>query len=71
MLKKVLDRAREYNLKLGISKCEIKKPEVTYIGHRLTSEGLKPDPEKIRAIEKKEKPTSIKELQTFMGLFST
>ena len=30
-LKKVLDRAREYNLKLGAGKCEIRKSEVTYV----------------------------------------
>lgn len=66
-LKKVLDRAREYNLKFGAGKCEIRKSEVTYVGHRLTSEGLKPDPEKIRAIEKMAKPTFTKDLQTFMG----
>ncbi|CAC5403290.1 unnamed protein product [Mytilus coruscus] len=46
-LKQVLDRA-----KLSAGKCEISKPEVTYVGHRLTSEGVKPDPEKIRAVNK-------------------
>lgn len=66
-MKKVLDRAREYNLKFGAGKCEIRKSEVTYVGHRLTSEGLKPDPEKIRAIEKMAKPTFTKDMQTFMG----
>ncbi|VDI40083.1 Hypothetical predicted protein [Mytilus galloprovincialis] len=30
-LKQVLDRAREYNLKLSAGKCEISKPEVTYV----------------------------------------
>ena len=66
-LKKVLHRAREYNLKLGAGKCEIRKSKVTYAGHRLTSEEFKPDPEKIRAIEKMEIPTCTKDLQTFMG----
>ncbi|CAC5370732.1 unnamed protein product [Mytilus coruscus] len=62
----VLDRACEYNLKLSAGKCEISKPEVTYIGHRLTSEGVKPDPEKICAVNKMSKPECIKDLQTFM-----
>ncbi|CAC5421205.1 unnamed protein product [Mytilus coruscus] len=66
-LKQVLDRAREYNLKLSAGKCEISKPEVTYVGHRLTSEGVKPDPEKIRAVNKMSKPECVKDLQTFMG----
>ncbi|CAC5385605.1 unnamed protein product [Mytilus coruscus] len=66
-LKQVLNRAREYNLKLSAGKCEISKPEVTYVGHRLTSEGVKPDPEKIRAVNKMSKPECVNDLQTFMG----
>ncbi|CAC5375554.1 unnamed protein product [Mytilus coruscus] len=66
-LKQVLDRASEYNLKLSAGKCEISKPEVTYVGHRLTSEGVKPDPEKIRAVNKMSKPECVRDLQTFMG----
>ncbi|CAC5372522.1 unnamed protein product [Mytilus coruscus] len=66
-LKQVLDRAREYNLKLSAGKCKISKPEVTYVGHRLTREGVKPDPEKIRAVNKMPKPECVKDLQTFMG----
>ncbi|CAC5398870.1 unnamed protein product [Mytilus coruscus] len=68
-LKQVLDRAREYNLKLRMlsaGKCEISKPEVTYVGHRLTSESVKPDPEKIRAVNKMSKLECVKDLQTFM-----
>ncbi|CAC5366660.1 unnamed protein product [Mytilus coruscus] len=63
----VLDRAREYNLKLSAGKCENSKPEVTYVGHRLTSEGVKPDPEKIRAVNKMSKLECVKDLQTFMS----
>ena len=66
-LRKVLDKVREYNLKLGLGKCEFRKSEITYVGHRLTSEGLKPDPEKVRAVEAMERPTCVKELQTFLG----
>ena len=46
-LKQVLNRAQEVNLKLNLDKCQIRKAEVSYIGHCLTKEGLKPDPEKI------------------------
>ncbi|CAC5402739.1 unnamed protein product [Mytilus coruscus] len=65
--KQVLDRSRDYNLKLSAGKYEISKPEVTYVGHRLTSEGVKLDPEKIRAVNKMSKPECVKDLQTFMG----
>lgn len=39
-LKKVLDKARKYNLKL-------KKTEVTYVGHLLSKQGLRPDYEEL------------------------
>jgi hypothetical protein len=48
-LKKVLDRVQAVNLKLNQKKCQIRKEEIPYVGHLLTKDGLKPDPEKIRA----------------------
>ena len=66
-LKRVLNKAREYNLKLSPSKCEFRKSEITYVGHTLSSEGLKPDSDKLRAVEQMKAPTNKKELQTFLG----
>ena len=42
-LKKVLDRAREVQLRLNQKKCEIRVTEVSYIGHTFTSERVKSD----------------------------
>ena len=66
-LKRVLNKAREYNLKLSPSKCEFRKSEITYVGHTVSSEGLKPDSDKLRAVEQMKAPTNMKELQTFLG----
>ena len=66
-LKRVLSRAREYNLKLNKSKCEFRKDQVTYVGHTLSSEGVKPDVEKVRAVKEMSAPQNKKELMTFMG----
>ena len=49
-LTQVLERARHRNLKLNKSKCQIKKYAITYIGHILSKDGLKPDPKKTEAI---------------------
>ncbi|CAC5373518.1 unnamed protein product [Mytilus coruscus] len=46
-LKKVLDRVRENNLKLSPEKCEFSRNQISYVGHLLTSEGVKPDQEKL------------------------
>ena len=48
-LLKVLDIIREINLKLKWDKCKFKVKEIAYLGHLLTAEGLKPDPENVRA----------------------
>ncbi|XP_056016955.1 uncharacterized protein K02A2.6-like [Ostrea edulis] len=66
-LKKVLNRTREYNLKLSADKCEFRKQEITHVGHVLSSEGLKADPEKIRAVTEMIPPSNRKELRKFMG----
>ena len=39
---RVLDRAREVQLKLNKKKCRIRVKEVSYMGHTLTSKCLKP-----------------------------
>ena len=43
-LKRLLDRARQVNLKLNNKKMNLKKTEVGFMGHVLSKDGLKPDP---------------------------
>ena len=66
-LKKVLDRVQEVNLKLNQKKCQVRKEEIAYVGHLLTKDGLKPDPEKIGAVQAMTKPSNTKELKKFLG----
>lgn len=63
-LKQVLTRAREFNLKFNAKKCKIKQRENPYIGHVLSKDGLKPDPEKIGAVKEMKPPENAKELKT-------
>ncbi|CAC5373013.1 unnamed protein product [Mytilus coruscus] len=69
-LKKVLDRARQCNLNISKSKCQFRKNEVEYSGHIISKDGLKPDPEKVRAVQKMKKTENKKELQTFLGFIT-
>ena len=66
-LKQVLNRAREVNLKFNAKKCRIRQEEVSYVGHALSKEGLRPDPEKIRAVQEMQPPQNTKELKSFLG----
>ena len=66
-LKRDINKAREYNLKLSPSKCEFRRSEITYVEHTISSKGLKPDSDKVRAVEQMKAPTNKLELQTFLG----
>lgn len=67
-LVKLLERARQYDLKLNRNKCKIRMTEIKYIGHILSTNGLKPDDEKVRAVVHLPPPTDRQELLRFMGM---
>lgn len=67
-LKQFLDRCREKNIKLNAEKFRLRQKETTYIGHRLTTDGLKADPEKVRAIGQMPAPTDVKAVQRLIGM---
>ena len=67
-LEKVLLRLQEAQLTLKLSKCEFFKNSVKYLGHIISSEGLKPQPEKVDAINEIALPKTVKELQSFLGM---
>lgn len=67
-LLQVLDRAREVNLKLKVKKFQFKSKQLGYVCHVLTSEGVKADPEKIRAVVEMQVPDDAKSLRRFLGM---
>ena len=56
-LRKVVERATSYNLKLNFDKCHIRQSAVPYVGHLITADGLKPDPAKTEAVRSMPPPT--------------
>jgi len=51
-----------------MSKCEIYVPQVQYLGHIISSEGIAVDPSKIEAIMSWPPPKNVSEIRSFMGL---
>ena len=47
----LLRQAHKANLRLNSSKLNLRKTEVKFMGHLITKDGLKPDPEKIKAVQ--------------------
>lgn len=66
-LVRLLEQARKANLRLNSSKMNLRKSEVRFMGHLITKDGLRPDPEKVRAVQEMPKPTSKKELLSLLG----
>ena len=58
-LKNLLDRCRTKGIKLNKDKFQFKCSEVSFIGHVMTKDGLKPDSRKVAAIVKMECPADV------------
>ena len=63
-----LQRCRENNVVLNKDKLVLRTDSITFMGHIVTKDGLKSDPEKIQAIRDFPVPTKVDELRRFLGL---
>ena len=69
-LKSLLDRARKANLKLNSKKMNLKKQQVKFMGHVITQDGLKPDPDKVKAVKNMPKPKCKQEALSLLGFIN-
>ena len=67
-LRGLMERCREKGLKLNPDKIQLQLKEVSYMGHRITSNGLKIDPEKTKAIRDMPVPTDKLGVQRLLGM---
>ncbi|KAJ8346679.1 hypothetical protein SKAU_G00280800 [Synaphobranchus kaupii] len=67
-LQAVLTRLEEAGLRLKRSKCVFMAPQVEYLGHKVTAEGLQPLENKVQAIKDASEPQNIGELRAYLGL---
>ena len=61
-------RCQQKGIKLNAEKLEYKCKEVPFHGHLLTTEGLKPDPEKVRAIVEMPRPKDRGDILRLNGM---
>lgn len=67
---KVMNRAKEENVRFNPVKMQFKVKEVKYLGNIITAEGLKPDDTKIAAILKMPDPECKQDLQRALGMMN-
>lgn len=58
---------RENQLKVKKSKCVFAAQQVEYLGHLISYEGVRADPNKVEAIQQWPLPNNLKELRGFLG----
>lgn len=64
----VFDKLRKHHLKLKLKKCSFLQTETKYLGFVITQNGIKPDQQKVDAIRSLPKPTTVKQIRSFLGL---
>jgi len=66
--RKGFERLRKFGLKLNAEKCQFGAREVSYLGYRLTDEGILPGFDKTKAVREMKEPDTVKKIREFTGL---
>ena len=67
-LREVLSILRNNKLFAKLSKCDLNMPQVLYLGHIVSKDGLQVDPKKVAAVQDWPVPKDLHELRCFLGL---
>ena len=64
----VLDKLSQNGLRVKFSKCQLFRTQIHYLGFIVSRDGLRVNPEKVRAASAFPQPVNIKGIQAFLGL---
>ena len=67
-LRLVFERLRKANLQLKPKKCHLFCKEVSFLGHRVSGEGVTTEEDKVKAVKEWPVPKSVKAVRSFLGL---
>lgn len=65
-----IERLAQYNVKIRAEKCRFFEKRILYLGHEISAEGIRPNPDKIRAITNAPKPKDLQQLKSYLGLLN-
>ena len=66
----VLAQIREAGLKICKDKCDFASPSIKFLSHIVSSDGIRPDPEKVQVIQDYPTPSLVTEVRAFVGMAS-
>jgi hypothetical protein len=64
----VLTRLQDKGFRANLRKSFFMQKEVEYLGFLLTSEGIRPQPKKVEAMDRLKAPTNARQLKQFLGM---
>ena len=64
----VLERLEKHKFYAQLHKCHFALPEVEFLGHMVSKEGIKVDPRKVKIVQDWPQPKNVSELRSFLGL---
>ena len=67
-LKLVFERLKQSNFKVQLDKSEFLHKKVAYLGHKITSNRVKPNLDKVDAVKKFPIPKTPRDIKSFLGL---
>lgn len=65
----LMDQDQGMNLKVNLDKCEIRRTETVHVGHVQSAERVKPDQDKVRAVEDMPEQEDKADLLRFLEQF--
>jgi hypothetical protein len=63
-----LSRCQDVGIRLNKKKLEVGVETLTFMGHQIATDGLRPDPCKVSAITEMKEPTGLESLRQFLGM---
>ena len=64
----LFERCKSKGIKLNKEKCKFHLSEVSFMGHVISEEGLKPDPAKIQGVQEMPTPESKQDVKRLLGM---
>jgi len=69
-VQQVLERLREFGLVLSLEKCQFEVSSFEFLGHQVSAAGARPVHSYVEAVQKRQPPATVRELQVYLGLIN-
>lgn len=65
-INEIFKRFQEYGVTINLNKSEFGRPEINFLGYRVTANGIQPLEEKVKAVSEYPKPETVEQLRRFL-----